>query len=176
MYCEVKSCVFLRNRSIIKIFLTSKCCFRLKYKSLILISTEKRSESGEKSAQIKHRLQWKHFKTNMWMDFDVRGQRRLHCRNCYYVLLTYILSTTVFKCINDGFASYKHATFCITCINWCCGLLVMFLSAVILTAPIHCRASTGEQVMQCSKSVLIYIFDGLREITFSFLLELLTPT
>ncbi len=57
-----------------------------------------------------------------------------------------------------------------------CGLLVMFLSAVILTAPIHCRASIDEQVMHFSKSVLIYIFDGLREITFSFLLELLTPT
>ncbi len=28
-------------------------------------------------------------------------------------------------------------------------IIVMFLSAVILTAPIHCRASTGEQVMQC---------------------------
>ncbi len=39
-------------------------------------------------------------------------------------------------------------------LEWC-GLLViivMFLSAVwtlILTAPIHCRGSTGEQVMQC---------------------------
>ncbi len=32
------------------------------------------------------------------------------------------------------------------------GLLVMFLSAVwtlILMAPIHCRRSVGEQVMQC---------------------------
>ncbi len=31
-------------------------------------------------------------------------------------------------------------------------VIVMFLSAVwtlILTAPIHCRGSTGEQVMQC---------------------------
>ncbi len=31
-------------------------------------------------------------------------------------------------------------------------IIVMFLSAVwtlILTAPIHCRASIGEQVMQC---------------------------
>ncbi len=31
-------------------------------------------------------------------------------------------------------------------------IIVMYLSAVwtlILTAPIHCRGSTGEQVMQC---------------------------
>ncbi len=40
-------------------------------------------------------------------------------------------------------------------INWWTGvvwIIVMFLSAVltlILTAPIHCRASIGEQKMQC---------------------------
>ncbi len=43
-------------------------------------------------------------------------------------------------------------------INWWTGvvwIIVMFLSAVltlILTAPIHCRESTGEQVMQCQIS------------------------
>ncbi len=44
-------------------------------------------------------------------------------------------------------------------INWWTGvvcIIVMFLSAVwtlILTAPIHCKASNGEQVMLCfSKS------------------------
>ncbi len=52
------------------------------------------------------------------------------------------------------------------------------LSAVwtlILTAPIHCRASTGEQVMRCyislnlmkEKTNLLYISDGLRGSTFS---------
>ncbi len=52
-------------------------------------------------------------------------------------------------------------------------IIVMFLSAVrtlILTAPIHCRGSTGEQVMQCYifsnlfrwRNKYIYIFDGLR--------------
>ncbi len=51
--------------------------------------------------------------------------------------------------------------------------IVMFLSAawtLILTAPIHCRGSNGEQVMQCYISTnlspwrnkLIYILDGLR--------------
>ncbi len=57
------------------------------------------------------------------------------------------------------------------------GLLVMFLSAVwtlILTAPIHCRGSIGEQVMQCyispnlMKKKLIYILDHQRVSTFPF--------
>ncbi len=52
-------------------------------------------------------------------------------------------------------------------VNWWTGvvwIIVMFLSAVwtlILMAPIHCRGSIGEQVMQ-NFSILIYILDGLR--------------
>ncbi len=59
-------------------------------------------------------------------------------------------------------------------VNWWTGVLwiiVMFLSSVwtlILTAPIHCRASIAETVMQCyispnlfrSRNKLIYILDG----------------
>ncbi len=45
-------------------------------------------------------------------------------------------------------------------------IIVMFLSSVwtlILTAPIHCRASTGEQVIECYISPdHIYILDELR--------------
>ncbi len=40
-------------------------------------------------------------------------------------------------------------------------IIVMFLSAVwtlILTAPIHCRASIGEQVMQCYISPNLYLW------------------
>ncbi len=53
--------------------------------------------------------------------------------------------------------------------------IVMFLSAVwtlILTAPIHCRGSIGEQVVNtflqiCSEEEnLIYILDGLKVSTF----------
>ncbi len=52
------------------------------------------------------------------------------------------------KCLNGGFVSFS---FFFTCqlMDW---IIVMFLSAVwtlILTAPIHCRASIDEQVMQC---------------------------
>ncbi len=54
-------------------------------------------------------------------------------------------------------------------------IIVMFLSVVwtlILTAPIHCRWSTGEQVMKCYISAnlfqlrnkLIYILDGLSKL------------
>ncbi len=57
-------------------------------------------------------------------------------------------------------------------------IIVMFLSAVwtlILTAPIHCRGSIGEQMMHWyfspnvfrRRNKLIYILDGLRVSTFS---------
>ncbi len=57
-------------------------------------------------------------------------------------------------------------------------IIVMFLSAVwtlIQTAPIHCRGSTGEQVIWCYispdlfwlKNKLIYNLDGLSVSTFS---------
>ncbi len=51
--------------------------------------------------------------------------------------VSYILSFLLYKTLIDG-------------LEWC-GLL-MFLSAVwtlILTAPIHCRGSIAEQVMEC---------------------------
>ncbi len=64
MSCQVKICMFVRNESIVKKFLTSNCCFRLKYESIIhnnAFSSKKvvSSEWGEKYAQIKHRLQVK---------------------------------------------------------------------------------------------------------------------
>ncbi len=62
------------------------------------------------------------------------------------------------KCL-DGFISYEKTAFCFTRhsllgwsgVDYLC-IIVMFLSAywtLILTAPIHCRGSIGEQVMQC---------------------------
>ncbi len=58
------------------------------------------------------------------------------------------------KCHNDVFVSYKHAAFHFTInklMDWSgVWIIVMFLLAVltlILTAPIHCRGSIGEQVM-----------------------------
>ncbi len=61
MSCDVKSCVFVLNKSM---FLTLNDCFRLKYDSSIhniAFSTEKAvsSETGEKYAQTQHHLQAK---------------------------------------------------------------------------------------------------------------------
>ncbi len=57
MTCEAEICMFVSNRSIVKMFLTSNQCFWIKYKSPlhnIAFSSEKvvSSESGEKYAQI----------------------------------------------------------------------------------------------------------------------------
>ncbi len=68
-----------RNKSIIKMFLTSKCCFWLRYESYIHIafSIEKviSTESGEKYVQIKHSLQAKTVLNKYVGGFDVRGQQ-----------------------------------------------------------------------------------------------------
>ncbi len=54
--------------------------------------------------------------------------------------------------------------------EWCGLWCVYQLFGLILTAPIHCRGSSGEQVMKCLispnlfwwRNKLIYILDGLR--------------
>ncbi len=127
------------------------------------------SESGEKSAQIKHRLQVKTVQNSskqicgwilMW---ETTGDGLFHWRKRFYGLWTRILVRSdgfkLKKSLNDGFFSYKHADFSFTrceLMDWSgvdyLWIIVMFLSAVwtlILTAPIHCRGSTGEKVMQC---------------------------
>ncbi len=62
------------------------------------------------------------------------------------------------KRLNDGFVFYKHTAFVISFrlpVDWSgvdyMWIIVMFyqLFGLILTAPIHCRASIAEQVMQC---------------------------
>ncbi len=47
---EDKSCVFVRNKSIIKMFLNSNCCFCLKYKSII----NNNVSSSEKNPSLSH--------------------------------------------------------------------------------------------------------------------------
>ncbi len=132
----------------------------------------------------------KQFKTNVggfWCE-RTTGDGLFHWRKCYYGLWTHILARSdglKIKHLNDGFVSYKNAAFHFT--RWWLmvwsgvdylWIIVMFLSAVwtlILTAPIHCRASIGEQVMKHYispnlfwwRSKLIYILDGRRVSTFS---------
>ncbi len=76
------------------------------------------SESGEKSAQIKHGYYY-----GLWTCIWVK--------NILMMDLFHLLSSPD--------------------VNWWTGVLriiVMFLSALILTAPIHCRASIAETLMQ----------------------------
>ncbi len=95
----------------------------------------------------------------MWLDlmWETTGDGFLHWRKHYYGLWTCILARSDglnLKHINYGFVS----AFVFSSVNWwtgvvwiTCGLIVMFLSAVwtlILTAPIHCRASIGETLIQ----------------------------
>ncbi len=105
----------------------------------------------------------------MSVDFDVRDNRG---RKCYYGLWTRILTR------HDGL-KLKHLMMDLFLtntsqgVNWWTGVVwitVINTSGLILTAPIHCRASIGEQVMYCYispnlfwwRNKLIYILDGLR--------------
>ncbi len=71
------------------------------------------------------------------------------------------------KPLNDGFVSYKHSFSLhkITLIDGLVRIIVMCLSAV-LTAPIHCRGSIIEQVMNatflqiCSDEETTYLHLG----------------
>ncbi len=118
------------------------------------------SESGKKSAQIKHRLQAKTVQNSskqicvlilMW---ETTGDGLFHWRKRYYGLWTSILvgsNGLKLKPPKLWICFLQTHNFCLlkTLIKWCG---VMFLSAVwtlILTAPIHCRASIAETVMEC---------------------------
>ncbi len=103
--------------------------------------------------------------------------------NIRYEGLLFLPEETIWS--NNGFVSNKHAVFVSQDINWWTGvvwIIVMFLSAVwtlILTAPIHCRASIAEQVMQCYISPKLFprrknssTLDGLRVSTFSVIFSL----
>ncbi len=131
------------------------------------------SESVEKSAQIKHCLHIKTVQNSskqiyVWiLIWETTGDRIFNWRKRYYGLWTHILA---------GNNSLKLKTSWWICSLW---IIVMFLSAVwtlILTAPIHCRGSIAEQVMECYISTnlflwrnkLIYILDRSWISKFSF--------
>ncbi len=89
--------------------------------------------------------------------WETTGDGLFHWSKRYYSLWTHIL------------AKVKLQRQSLDCL-W---IIVMFLSAVwtlILTAPIHCRASIAEQVMQWWRNELFYILDGLRLSTFQQML------
>ncbi len=123
------------------------------------------SDSGEKYAQIKHRLQ---AKTKMSVDFDVKGQQGMdffNWRKRYYELWMDILSRIgglKLKCLNDGFVSYKHATFHFTTgVVWiACGLLWCFISCLDSHSDgthslLRIHWWTSDVMLHYSKSVLM---------------------
>ncbi len=119
--------------------------------------------------------------------FDVRGQQGMYFFTRGSIIMDYGLVSDALKLKphDDGFVSYKHAAFGFTrcyLMDWSgvdyLWIIVMFLSAVwtlILTAPIHCRASIGEQIMECYISPNLFWWrnkricnlDGLRVSTLS---------
>ncbi len=99
---EVKSCIFVRNKSIEAV----SNYFCLKYESIDHNNTSSIekvvwSESGEKSAQIKHRLQSKTVQNSskqicgwilMW---ETTGDGLFHWRKHFYGLWTHILARRI---------------------------------------------------------------------------------
>ncbi len=108
------------------------------------------SESGEKSSQIKQRLQAKTALNKYVAGFWCERQQEMHFFTGGSVIMDYGL---IFELKNilmlDLFQLLSSQD-----VNWWTGvvwIIVMFLSAVwtlILTAPIHCRASIAERLMQ----------------------------
>ncbi len=137
----MKNCVFLRNKSLIKMCLTSNCCFWLKHKSsnhYIAFSSENKinsSESGEKYAQITSTVynesSPKHLKTNISVDFDMKGQQGIDF--CILEVLFWIIDWH-FALMMDLFLTNMQLIFISQNINWWTGVLWMeyliFLSAV----------------------------------------------
>ncbi len=113
----------------------------------------KKSESGEKCAQINHCLQvktvWNGSKQICWW---TTGDGLLHWRKFYYGLWTCLLITSdslKYTSLNFVIVS-PNIVFPCPYVNWWSvdylWIIVKFLSAVwslILTAPIRCRGSTG---------------------------------
>ncbi len=115
---------------------------------------------------------------------QLRGHQRMHFfhwRKHYCGLWTGILAGSnglKLKCLIMYLFLRETQHFTSHAVNWWTGvvwIIVMFLSAVwtlILTAPIHCRGSIGEQVMHCSISTIQFwwrnkLMNGLRVSTFS---------
>ncbi len=89
---------------------------------------------------------------NMWVDFDVRGKQEMDFFTVWSIIMDYghFSQKQWIYLIRDLFLTNSQL-FTSQDVNWWTEMVwitVMFLSAVftlILTAPIHCRASTGEQ-------------------------------
>ncbi len=95
--------------------------------------------------------------TNMWLDFNVKDNRRWSFsleEALLWIMDSYFSWKQRFE-VKNALMMGLFQLLSSQDVNWCTGvvwIIVMFLSAVwtlILTAPIHCWGSIGEQVMQC---------------------------
>ncbi len=137
---EAKSCMFVRNKS--DIFILNHC-FRLNNISIIhniAFTSERPSYLNQKRNMHKSSTVYeqKQYKTNsVWI---LMWQQRMH----------FFIGWSVIRLWTHIWARSDR--------NWWTGvvwIIVMLLSAVwtlILTAPIHCRASTAETLTYFSKS------------------------
>ncbi len=100
------------------------------------------SESGEKSASDQNSSKLICGWILMW---ETTADALFHCKKRYCGLWT--LWYFSYKRLNVDLFQFLSSPD----VNWWTGVLwiiVMFLSALILTAPIHCRASIAETLMQ----------------------------
>ncbi len=126
MSCEVKRCVFERNKSI-KTFLSSNHCFLHKYDhniNNIAFSSEKvvLSESGEKYAQAPF-IASKTVNFGCWVDFEMREQQGFDFVTGGSNIKNYELDGLMFKGLDDGFSHHKTL---IDELEFTCGLLWCF--------------------------------------------------
>ncbi len=151
--CEVKSCMFVGNKSTIKMFLTSNCCFCLKCDSYIhSIARLNQERNMHKSSTIYKRKQSKHFlNENVGGFWCERATVDWHFNGGSFIL-DYVRLWPEAK-LKWGFLKQTHS-FLSKLMDWSCvgclWIIVGFLPAVwtlILTSPIHSRGSTGEQMM-----------------------------
>ncbi len=141
---ENKSCVFVQNK-----YIKFNCELLPKYESIIhnnASSSEEviLSESGEKSAQIKHRLVYNSSK--QICEWILMWETNRRWTFALEEALSWIMARS-----NGLKLKTRHQLMGWSGVDYLC-IIVMLLSAVwtfLLTAPIHCRASIAEQVMQC---------------------------
>ncbi len=112
MSCDVKSCIFVRNKIITETFLTLICIYIDFYSEKIISS-----ESGKQYAQIKNCLQAKtvlnKYVGGFWGERTTEDGL-FHWRKHYYGLWTYILSRSdglKWKHLTDTFVSYTYTSF-----------------------------------------------------------------
>ncbi len=139
MSCELKATCLMLN-----------CHFWPKYESIIII------HNNTYSSEKVHPLLSSHIKNTNIFVLRVFFSVHISLLIQTYMPLFHWKHQFEVKNILKRFVSYKNTAFTSQDVDWWTvdylWIIVMFLSAVWilnLTAPIHCRGSTGEQVMEC---------------------------